>query len=157
MPIRIDVLRHGIAEPFHEEGDHARPLTREGETAIEALAARLKVANWRPDRAYSSPFRRAQQTMALMIERAELPLSPQLMSELEHESTPPDLELALLPTLGQARHVLLVSHQPLVGLLAHHWTGTRVPFAPGDLLGIEFSSTIARGAGRIVERISSQQ
>lgn len=157
MPIRIDVLRHGIAEPFHEDGDHARPLTPEGEAAIHALASKLKVTQWRPDLAYSSPFKRAQQTIELMIKSAGLPLKPKLMSELEHESTPPDLELALLPALGKARHVLLVSHQPLVGLLAHHWTGTRVPFAPGDLLGIEFSSTIARGAGRIVERISSQQ
>ena len=157
MPIRIDVLRHGIAEPFHEDGDDARPLTPEGEAAIHALGLKLKITNWRPDLAYSSPFRRAQQTLALLIQSAALALSPQLMSELEHESTPSDLELALLPTLGKARHVLLVSHQPLVGILAKHWTGTRVPFAPGDLLGIEFSSMIARGAGRIVERISSQQ
>ena len=157
MPIRIDLLRHGIAESFNESGDAARVLTPEGQAAIRVLGTGLGRVNWQPDRAYSSPFRRARQTMALVIETAGLKLAPKFMAELQHESTPADTERALRAELGAALHVLLVSHQPLVGLLTRYWTGKLVPFAPGDLVGIEFSSAIAPGMGQIVEHISSLQ
>ena len=154
MPIRVDLLRHGVSDPSHDGGDAARELVPQGKAAIRTLGEALKRSDWRPELALSSPYRRACDTLAVLLKAAGLSLEPGIEGALEPESTPDELERALIAQLGRCRHVVLVSHMPLVAQLARYWTGTPVAFRPGELLGIEFKTAIAPGAGHIVEQIT---
>lgn len=105
-------MRHGEAEP-HAGSDAERRLTRHGrEQALRAAAPLLG----QPLQAIiASPYVRAQQTAALVHQALERDDSVRTASWLTPEQDVRRVleELALLGI----EHVLLVSHQPLVGLL----------------------------------------
>src|SRR5438093_6818401 len=113
VPLRVDVLRHGRSEAAHPDGDPARRLTQAGREAIRALGARLAEEAWSPTRVFSSPYARARETAALVLEAAGRDREIEILAELEPECTPEDLAAALEAARQGATHVLLVGHQPL--------------------------------------------
>ncbi|MDB6446436.1 MAG: phosphohistidine phosphatase SixA [Mesorhizobium sp.] len=109
--MKVWVLRHGEAEPHGARPDPERALTAHGREEVLRSAAELM---GRPLTAiYASPYVRAQQTAQLV--REALGFEPELITVdwLKPETRPQKV----LEHLDDRDHVLLVSHNPLVGSL----------------------------------------
>ncbi len=153
MPLLLDILRHGEAEPAGTGGDAARPLSAAGRRALAGLAETLAKEGWRPDRIFSSPLKRARQTAEIV--RGAAPRAPAIerLDELLADCDPSDV-LGALEALGaNTGHLLLVSHQPLAGRLAALLTGEEHPFRPGTLVRIECAPGLAPARGRVIRSI----
>lgn len=110
--MKLWVLRHGEAES-RANSDAERRLTAHGREQVLRSAAELM---GQPLQAIlASPFVRAQQTAALVHEALGYAQPVRTVPWLTPESNPQQA-LAELDALG-LEHVLLVSHQPLVGSL----------------------------------------
>lgn len=153
MSLRIDLLRHGIAQPTHASGDAARELTPEGAAAVRALGERLGLDAWRPERAFSSPYVRARDTARIVLQAAGVPLVADVMPELEPEFDFMATIKAVVARMDGARHAVLVAHQPLLGRLAHIWTNHSSGLSPGEFIAFEFESYPGVNCGRILGRI----
>jgi phosphohistidine phosphatase len=65
--MELYLIRHGIAvDRSAEVRDEDRPLTLLGQQKTQAIARRFKALNLQFDRLLSSPFRRAQETAAIL-------------------------------------------------------------------------------------------
>lgn len=110
--MKLWVLRHGEAEP-RANSDPERRLTTHGREQVLRSAARLL---GEPLQAIiASPYVRAQQTAALVQGALGFVEPVRTVSWLTPDSDPQQV-IAELDRLG-LEHVLLVSHQPLVGAL----------------------------------------
>ena len=153
MPLVLDVLRHGEAEPAGAAGDSARALSRAGRRAVGALAADLTAEIRRPDRIFSSPMLRARQTAEIVRDAAPGAPAIEPLDELLPESEPSDVLLALEAQGAVAGYALLVTHQPLAGRLAALITGEAPTFKPGTLVRIECAAGPGPGRGRVIRVI----
>jgi phosphohistidine phosphatase len=146
MPLVIDILRHGEAEPTSPAGDAGRALAEAGVRQIRALARRLAAEGWRPDVALSSPLLRARQTGELVLEALPDPPALGLLAELKPE-TEPEVAIATLEALAPPYgHVLLVSHMPLVQRLCARLCGRSEPFRAAALARLELDGGLRPGA-----------
>ncbi|MGE8478360.1 MAG: phosphohistidine phosphatase SixA [Pseudomonas shirazensis] len=110
--MKLWILRHGEAEP-RANSDAERRLTSHGREQVLCSAARLL---GQPLQAILvSPYVRAQQTAALVQETLDFPQPLRTVAWLTPESSVREA-ITELEKLG-FEHVLLVSHQPLVGAL----------------------------------------
>nr|WP_298250851.1 phosphohistidine phosphatase SixA [uncultured Halomonas sp.] len=119
MTERLLIMRHGEAGPGRP--DAGRELTRHGQQQVRRMAAWLA---GRDDlgglRLLASPYRRAQQTAALVAEAlggAEVSIEVETLGRI----TPDDSPQAVADWLVEqapGRPLMLVSHMPLVGALA---------------------------------------
>ena len=150
MPLVLEILRHGEAEPAVSGGDAARPLSPAGRRAVAALAAALAIEGWGPKRIFSSPILRARQTAEIV--RDATPRAPAIepLDELLPERDPSDVLAALGAHQANTGHVLLVTHQPLAGRLAALLTGDAPAFRPGTLVRIECAAGPGPGRGRLI-------
>jgi phosphohistidine phosphatase len=145
----LDLLRHGQALPAGPEGDRQRALAPVGARGLAALAARLAREAWRPDRVFTSPFLRARQTAGIVAGAAlqAVPLEP--LRALESEREPSEVLEALARHGVTAGHVLLVGHQPLLGLLVGHLTGAERGLSPGTLVRVHCPQGARPGSCRV--------
>jgi phosphohistidine phosphatase len=116
VSLSLWIMRHGQAAPGHP--DPQRPLTDTGrwevarmatwlaETLDDAQLARLQIA--------ASPYRRAQQTAAIVAEQLAKPVQE---LALITPDDPVEPVLDWLQAHAMASPWLLVSHMPLVGAL----------------------------------------
>jgi phosphohistidine phosphatase len=110
--VKLWILRHGEAEP-RANSDAERRLTSHGREQVLYSAALLL---GQPLQAILvSPYVRAQQTAALVQETLDFPQPLRTVAWLTPESSVREA-ITELEKLG-FEHVLLVSHQPLVGAL----------------------------------------
>ena len=150
MPFVLDLLRHGAALPAAEGGDGARRLSPAGRRVLERLAERLVGLGWHPDRVFTSPLVRARDSARILLDRTAPELIPEVMEALGPGGETSDVLEALSAGRVSRGHVLLVGHQPLLGLLAGVLTaGTSPGFAPGTLVRIEFPDGPAAGGGAL--------
>lgn len=149
MPIRLDVLRHGLALPSSPTGDQDRVLSEQGTLEIRRLAAALVREHWRPTLALTSPYLRARQTAALMLE--SLPeVALESLEALSPDVLTAELVTELAAWVEADAHLLLVTHQPLAGEFVNQLTNQSVSLAPGTLIELECELPLAAGAGRVV-------
>jgi phosphohistidine phosphatase len=134
--VKLWVLRHGEAANKAPTDDQ-RPLTRKGEG--EALTSAAHLIGQPLDAILASPYLRAQQTATLVHEALRFSAAVRTVPWLTPESDP----LAVaghLERLG-LEHVLLVSHQPLVGnlvgLLQHGNLSEPEPMSTASLAELE--------------------
>ncbi|MGH7730399.1 MAG: SixA phosphatase family protein [Candidatus Eiseniibacteriota bacterium] len=157
MPLVLDLLRHGATLPAAAGGDEARPLSSRGMADLERLASRLEAMGWRPDRAFASPLRRAHDSAVIALRVAAPGLEVEPMDALRPDGDPAGVLEALAAAGATAGHVLLVGHQPLLGLLAAHLNGGPAPgFTPGSLVRIEFAGPPAAGQGVTGWRLAAE-
>lgn len=113
------ILRHGEAS-YEASSDEERPLTLRGEAETRRII--LNCAETIPGhcKIIASPYRRAQQTAAIVSELLQRPI------EASWEALQPASRID--PVLEKINNsdfdsLLLVSHQPLVGLLLNQLAG----------------------------------
>ncbi|NIF27224.1 phosphohistidine phosphatase SixA [Pantoea sp. Tr-811] len=134
--MKLWVLRHGEAEP-RANTDAERRLTGHGREQVLHSAAHLL---GQPLQAiYASPFVRVQQTAALVHDTLGFAEPVRTVPWLTPESNVQQV-LGQLERLG-LEHVLLVSHQPLVGalvgLLEHGHVQQAAPMGTASLAVLE--------------------
>jgi len=149
--LTLDLLRHGQASPAGAGGDRLRELSPAGLEAITALARRLAGEGWAPGRILASPYRRTLQTAVIVGRSAARAVPVEALPELEPERAPEDVLEALAARGVTGGHVLLVGHQPLLGLLLAHLVGTERGLAPGTLVRVECADGARRGGGRVMK------
>jgi phosphohistidine phosphatase len=148
VPLVLDLLRHGAALPAARDGDASRRLSPRGRADLERLAVRLTGMGWRPDRAFTSPLLRARDSALIALGGTTPVVTAEVMDALRPECDPAAVLEALAARGSTQGHVLLVGHQPLLGLLGGLLTGGPAPgFAPGSLVRLEFAGALAAGAG----------
>lgn len=120
----ILLIRHGIAEdPRPGQRDLDRALTREGWTRTRAAMKGLVARGHVPTRGFSSPYRRAMETMACLQEAAGgFPMETSLLVTPESRPAQADLWLRGLVAEMPGAVLALVSHQPFLGELLFHLT-----------------------------------
>ena len=150
MALTLDLLRHGSALPAGAFGDRQRVLSPAGMRGLESLRARFAREGWRPDRILSSPYARARQSAGIVAGAATPPVAVEILRALEPEREPSDVLDALARLRIAAGHVLVVGHQPLLGLLVGRLTGLERGFAPGTLVRVACPQGPAQGSGRTV-------
>ena len=153
MPIVLEILRHGEAEPAGQGGDAARPLSPVGRRAVAALAAALAREGAGPKRIVASPILRARQTAEIVRDATPGALAVEPLDELLPEREPSVVLAALEAHDAFDGRVLLVTHQPLAGRLAALLTGDAPGFRPGTLVRIECAAGPGAGRGRLVRTI----
>jgi phosphohistidine phosphatase len=156
MALTLDLLRHGLALPAGEAGDHQRGLSPAGIRGIESLLTHLAREAWRPDRIFSSPYARARQSAGIVAGATVPPVAVEILRDLEPERESTEVLDALAHRGVTTGHVLVVGHQPLLGLLVGHLTGAEKGFSPGMLVRVHCPQGPDRGAGRIVLTLESE-
>jgi phosphohistidine phosphatase len=157
VPLTLDLLRHGHALPADHGGDSARALSARGRRSLELLATRLTAEGWRPDRVFSSPYRRARETAAILLATLSMPPTIEALDELQPESSPLSTLEALRSMKNDGGHVLLVSHQPLLGRLTALLSGAEQGFSPGTLVRFECPLGLRPGQGRLIATCEPDQ
>lgn len=154
MPLLLDLLRHGDALRAPDGGhDAERALSPAGRDTIARLATHLRAERFSPDRMFASPYRRARETAELLRAGTGARAAIDIVEALTPDRDPEE-SLAGVAAPGAAiGHVVLVSHQPLVGRIAAYLTGSEHEFSAGTLVRIELHGEIARGAGKLVRVI----
>ena len=146
--MRLYLLRHADAEP-NALTDADRPLTDVGREQTERVGRFCQRHSLRPELLVSSPFRRAVETAQPVAAAlgVECVVDPFLASGMR-----PEEGLRELQVYRRARGVMLVGHQPDLGLLAASLIGLpraesfSVPKA--SLTAIEVSF-LAPGGGKL--------
>jgi phosphohistidine phosphatase len=149
VPLVLDLLRHGEAASAAGGPDQERRLTPGGEAAIRRLAERLAPEPERPARVFSSPARRALDTAAILLRGLGLEIPIEELEELTPEHAPAALLDELARRGATGGHLLLVGHQPQMGLMIEHLTGATRGVKPGELVRIECPGGAGRRRGTI--------
>jgi phosphohistidine phosphatase SixA len=128
----VTVMRHGEAEPRAFGGDSRRALTPRGAAEAGRAAQTLAAGCARyslnpPEVILHSPTVRTTQTAERVS--AVFPVTCEVARPLAPGGATGGVDrcLAALTAVNAESHLLLVSHQPLVGQLAQHWLGVDHP------------------------------
>ena len=160
--MNIHLLRHGIAAPLAEENDfrdEKRRLTPEGELKLRRAAQGLKLLQVSFDLIASSPLIRAKETAELVAEVLKYKAPIDIWDELEPEGSAESVCSRLLPHV-QKGSLLLVGHQPSIGVLASYLlTGNSnrsLPFKKGSIFSLEMTELPPAGIGNLNWMLSSR-
>ncbi|MBL7684742.1 MAG: phosphohistidine phosphatase SixA [Deltaproteobacteria bacterium] len=149
--MKLFIIRHGECEEGFD--DAARALTPEGIQDIHHLQATFSKLNIKPDLVLVSPFRRAQETAAILNQFWNL--LPVTVSWLEPSTSVSRVLQELKPYESDA--IVLVSHMPLLG----HLAGALIEGIPaptflihrGECLELELDKT-EPGSARLLQKIT---
>jgi phosphohistidine phosphatase len=118
--MNLYLMRHGIAVAANDPGidsDSARPLTQKGTKRMRRAAQGLRRLGVSFDTVLTSPFVRARQTAEIVAESLGFEDRLEEISELTPESSVDHLISGLI-RFQDREHVLLVGHNPLLGVAA---------------------------------------
>jgi len=119
--MNLYLMRHGLAVERGAPGydsDRERPLTSKGERKVRRVAEALVRMEVSFDAIVSSPLVRAQQTADLVSEEMKCKEKVQLTEHLAPAGSAKDLVNLLQHLPGSPQAILLVGHEPDLGLLA---------------------------------------
>ena len=150
MPRTLALLRHGRAAG---QGPDA-PLTVQGIEQLQKLAAVLAAEGWRPEVILASPLLRAKESARTLAAGTGVTRPAVVLRELIPDSEPLDALQAIDAAAPGSKLVLVVSHLPLVGRIAHELTGEEVAFTPATLAEIADQGD---GTARRVRRLSAEE
>ena len=110
------LLRHADAQPTNVT-DAARELTAKGLEQARTVAAFCERKGVRPALILTSPYRRTVQTAEIVANALKLEGGPQAEKFLE-SGMDPEMALSELQAFGWAQSLMIVGHQPDLGMLA---------------------------------------
>lgn len=142
----LALLRHGLASGQSLEAE----LLPEGVSYLRRLGAKLGSEGWKPAAIVTSPYRRARDTAGVLASVVGCESPVVVLSELRPEAEPDEALAAIFAAAPLATPVLVVSHLPLVGRLAHELVGEELSFSPGTLVEIVREGD---GSARLIRRI----
>lgn len=146
----LALLRHGQASG---QGPDAS-LTPQGAQQIQRLAAALRAEAWRPAAIFASPLARAKESARTFAAGVGAEQQAIVLHELAPDSEPVDALQAIDAAASGRTPILVVSHLPLVGRIAHELTGQEVPFTPATFVEI---ADEGNGEARLVRRLSPDE
>lgn len=153
--MHLYLFRHGPAgrrDPSSWPEDGKRPLTARGEERTRRAARGLARLEPRPSLILTSPLVRAHQTARLLREAFETNV-PVEVSEALGPGASPRAALDLLRKHGTDETLVLVGHEPhlglLAGFLAFEATGIALPLKKAGVLLLEFTGPIQPGTARL--------
>lgn len=131
--------------------EEARPLTIDGGQRLARATAMLPGVEPQLQAVLASPLERALQSARLLAQAYGIAVT---RAELLRPGTPPaTLDAGLERFAGSPAPVVLVGHEPDLGLIAGWWLcGTEAPllhFGKGTIGGFDFESAPGPGAGRL--------
>ena len=133
-------LRHGrsVSRADWAEDDGQRPLTEDGRLDMAREVATLARFGLRPDLIVTSPLRRARQTAEIVA--AGLEASDRLIDDdrLAQGFGPKRLR-KVLRAHKEARHIMLVGHEPDFSATIGKLTGGRVLCSKGGLARVDIA------------------
>lgn len=121
--VNLVIMRHGEAEPQYLS-DSERQLTAAGQAEVSQMADWLHHHYSAFDRIFSSPYRRTQQTAAVLVQKKLSTQAVELNMDLVPEGNAQLIVdfLDLLYAENPQLRILLVSHMPLVSFLVEAFT-----------------------------------
>lgn len=121
--VNLVIMRHGEAEPQYLI-DSERQLTAAGQTEVSQMAEWLHHHYSAFDRIFSSPYRRTQQTAALLVQKSLSTQAVELNTDLVPEGNAQLVVDFLDVFYAENPHskIILVSHMPLVSFLVEAFT-----------------------------------
>jgi phosphohistidine phosphatase len=124
---RLYLLRHAPAVETGRGGpnDSARQLTAKGRTKMNAIAKGLAELRLSPDVIVSSPAQRCRTTAAIVRRGLAHPSSVLILKELSIRSATTNLVRRIRDLQAQAKDIMIVGHEPSLGLLIAYLTGGR--------------------------------
>lgn len=159
--LRLYLLRHAIAVPRGTPGypNDDRPLTEEGVRRMTRAAEGVRKVIPAPDVILTSPLVRAHHT-ARIVARAlscekKVHVTRSLLPSASVEET-----LAGLVEFAGAADVMLVGHEPAMGVLAARLLGASRPmleFKKGSLGAVEIERLPTRTHGRLLWLLTPRQ
>jgi len=157
--MKLYFLRHGAADwPSWKKPDDERPLTKRGKREMRDVAKFLDRLKVRPDLIVTSPLPRAAQTAEIAADYLKAKVR-------KDESLSPGFGRSKLRTVvkrHRANVLMLVGHEPDMGLLASHLlTGSAslvpLPFKKGAVAAIQVDAVPPRAAGELLWFMTSKQ
>jgi phosphohistidine phosphatase len=150
------IIRHAIARDrakFARTGrpDAERPLTADGRRKFRRCVKGLRRAVKRVDVFATSPYVRARETCAIAA-KAYPNAKVVALPDLAHRGNDRGV-VRWLSGRAKKETVALVGHEPDLGRLTAHLTGTARPgltFKKGGAALVSFEGRVAAGAGRLV-------
>ena len=143
--MRLFLIRHAQAAEQDAEAypdDALRPLVPKGRKVQRRVSRMLVKRGLRPDRIFSSPWKRAWQTAGIVAD--ETGVGREQRIRCEALAAPPDLaELAIgVGAVGADETIALVGHEPWMSglaalLLAGTSSGVAIDFPKSGVMGIE--------------------
>ncbi len=118
--MQLYVMRHGNAVPSGQP-DAERALTQFGEQETQDMANWLRQQNIRIEQIFVSPYRRAQQTAAILAQSFEHSVVSETLSFITPSDSARDFHDFIDGIQGDG-NVLVVSHMPLVSYLVGEFT-----------------------------------
>jgi phosphohistidine phosphatase len=116
------LLRHGKAEDFNQNGDHARELVDKGREQVRKVARLLQAANMLPEILLTSPLVRARQTADEFCQATGVP-GAVIQSWLACGMAPAQA-MRELAGYSEFKRIALVGHEPDFSLLVEWLLGT---------------------------------
>lgn len=150
MPLVLDLVRHGEAEPAGAEGDRERKLTAAGRAAIGRLATRMADAGSAPKYVFTSPLERALHSARILAALVTPTPALEVLDELEPARDPNSVLDELAARDLVSGHVMLVGHLPMLDDLYELVTGSHAAFPVGTLHRVIFVGGAVPWAGRPV-------
>lgn len=155
--MRLHLLRHAIAAPRDTArwpDDRARPLTADGARRMRRAARGMRRLGLRFDLILSSPLVRALETARIVLDAGARRTDLRLLKPLAPGGGSGGV-FAALEGLPPQSHLLLVGHEPDLGLLAASLVLDRrsempLLFKKGGLCRIDTEGVPRPGGGRLV-------
>lgn len=119
------LMRHGIAtnrSGQYASSDSKRPLTPKGKKRVQQIARGLKYLGYEPDWIVTSPLTRARETAEIVAASARRSVAVDPCPALRPGGSFEEL-LTYLGSNPRRRRILLVGHEPDLGLLAARLIG----------------------------------
>lgn len=132
---RVLLLRHSYAQPPGTTSDRERQLTLLGVQRARTVMAGILARGYHPSLGLTSPYRRALQTMALMVEacgKEGQSLDVQAWLGCCSDQDPTE-GMAYLTALEGYDTVAVIGHEPFLGALVKQATLMEMEFQECDL------------------------
>ncbi|MBZ0185705.1 MAG: histidine phosphatase family protein [Candidatus Obscuribacterales bacterium] len=152
--LKLFLLRHAKSSWANTNLDDLdRPLNERGELASLLMGRVMRKLKIEPDLVICSPSKRTRQTLALLLESAEI--EPEINFEDKvYEASLGDLRKILSRQKTEHGVILMVGHNPGMSILLSDLTGEAEHFPTAALAGIDLDiddwSEVAPGAGKLV-------